>query len=147
MKPLYYQTVHLKKIREKVLEQSESMLPEHGALVAVYQRLQTLHLSMSKDLVELETLLALSSHMQVAAGQFKNSQKHHGKASAIHLSSKESEVLNIFSKGYSYNETAGILNCKLSTIQTHAKHIYKKLKVHSRSEAVFEAYQLDLIQG
>ena len=98
-------------------------------------------------MVELETLLALSSQMQVAVEQVKNRRKHHGKTNAIYLSSKESEVLNIFAKGYSYNETARILNCKLSTIQTHAKHIYKKLKVHSRSEAVFEAYQLGLIQG
>lgn len=147
MEQLHYQTVHLKKLREKVLQQPESMPSERDALVAVYQRLQTLHLSMRKDLVELETLLALSPHMQVAVGQVKNSREHHDKANAIHLSSKESEVLNIFAKGYSYNETAGILNCKLSTIQTHAKHIYKKLKVHSRSEAVFEACQLGLIQG
>lgn len=57
---------------------------------------------------------------------------------SLQLTDKEVEVLRLFSKGFSYNETAHVLNCKISTIQTHTKRIYKKLDVHSRAEAVYE---------
>lgn len=61
------------------------------------------------------------------------------------LTPKEEELLNLFAKGFSYQETAEYLECKLSTIQTHTKKIYKKLDVHSRSEAVHEAQLLGLL--
>jgi ATP/maltotriose-dependent transcriptional regulator MalT len=35
----------------------------------------------------------------------------------------------------------------VSTIATHIRHIYEKLAVHSRSEAVFEAQQMGLIDS
>jgi len=157
MERLYYQTINLEKLRAQVLhysrelhpaimQQSESMLSERDALVSVYHRLQTLHRSMAEDLAELEILLALSSHAAVAVEQPRNSRKHN-ELNICSLSCKENEVLNIFAKGYSYCEAAELLDCKLTTIQTHAKRIYKKLKVHSRSEAVFEAHQLGLVQS
>jgi len=62
------------------------------------------------------------------------------------LTRREMDVLLMFSKGYSYNDTAKALKCQLTTVQTHTKRIYKKLNVHSRSEAVFEASQLGLLR-
>jgi len=158
MERLYYQTINLEKVRAQVLhysrelhpamiQQSESMLSERDALVSVYQNLQTLHLSMAKDLAEIEILLALSSHATVAVKQARNSRMSNGEANIISLSCKENEVLNMFAKGCSYSEAADLLGCKLTTIQTYAKRIYKKLKVHSRSEAIFEAHQLGLVQA
>lgn len=61
------------------------------------------------------------------------------------LTDREKEVLAIFAKGCSYAEVANCLNCKLSTIQTHVKSIYKKMGVHSRAEAVHEALRLGVI--
>ncbi len=52
----------------------------------------------------------------------------------------------LLAKGYSYNETATCLGCKVSTVQTHVKNIYKKMGVHSRAEAVHEALQIGMIQ-
>ncbi len=158
MERLYYQTINLEKVRAQVLhysrelhpvmlQQSECMLSERDALISVYQHLQTLHLSMANDLAELEILLALSSHTTIAVKQARSSRKRHDKPDVSCLSCKENEVLNMFAKGYSYSEAADLLNCKLATIQTHTKRIYKKLKVHSRSEAVFEARQLGLVQA
>jgi len=158
MDQLYYQTLDLEKVRAQVLSYSRELYPatllqpeshvsERDALVSVYQLLQALHVSMAKDLLELEILLALSSTKTISVGPTRSSQKFKGKIKLIQLSSKESEVLNVFSKGYSYCEAADLLDCKLTTIQTHAKRIYKKLKVHSRSEAVFEARQLGLFQA
>lgn len=55
------------------------------------------------------------------------------------LSERESEVLNILAKGYSYAECANILGIKRPTIATYIRRIYEKLGVNSRTEAVFEA--------
>jgi len=149
----HYQTIDLEKLRAHVfhygrelhpviLQQSGSMVFERDALVALYQRLQRLHASMAKDMAELEVLLAISIPDN-AAGEAPvcNSWQ----CGDTLLTCKENEVLNMFAKGYSYCEVADLLDCKLTTIQTHAKRIYKKLKVHSRSEAIFEARQLGLI--
>ena len=157
MERLYYETLNLKKVRAQVLnysrelypvmlEQSESKLSERDALVSVYRHLQTLHLTMAKDLAELEILLALSSHTTTIE-RSKNQRQRNIKSNINCLSCKENEVLNMFAKGYSYSESADLLDCKLTTIQTHAKRIYKKLKVHSRSEAIFEARQIGLVQA
>jgi len=62
------------------------------------------------------------------------------------LTEREVEVLDLLSRGMSYKEMAGILECKVSTIQTHIKRIYKKLGVHSRAEAVFEAMALRMAE-
>jgi DNA-binding NarL/FixJ family response regulator len=55
------------------------------------------------------------------------------------LSEREFEVLNLLSRGFSYQECAGILAITFNTVGTHVKNIYKKLAVNSRAEAVFEA--------
>ena len=59
---------------------------------------------------------------------------------------REYEVLNMLAKGYRYSEIAVSLHCKISTVQTHVKNLYSKLEVHSRSEAVYEAMCLGLIE-
>lgn len=61
------------------------------------------------------------------------------------LSAREEEVLRLFSRGLSYREAAGILELSTHTVRDHVKAIYRKLSVHSRSEAVFEARQLGII--
>ena len=61
------------------------------------------------------------------------------------LSHREHEVLNLVAKGYTYAEIAGVLSLSTHTVSSHVKNIYKKLKVNSRGEAVFEATQLGII--
>lgn len=61
------------------------------------------------------------------------------------LTPKESEVLGIFAKGLTYQETAGALGISRHTVSDHVKSIYKKLGVHSKTEAVFEAHQMGLL--
>ena len=61
------------------------------------------------------------------------------------LTEREIDVLQLLGKGCKYHEIASILKCQVSTIQQHIKHLYKKLNVHSRSEAVHEAVQMGLI--
>lgn len=61
------------------------------------------------------------------------------------LTAREVEVLRLFSRGLSYREAAGALTLSQHTIRDHVKAIYRKLSVHSRSEAIFEARQLGVI--
>ena len=68
-------------------------------------------------------------------------------ASLVFLTRREKSVLVMFHKGYSYKETARVLGCGVTTIQTHAKNIYRKLGVHSRAEAAHEALRLKLISS
>jgi DNA-binding NarL/FixJ family response regulator len=55
------------------------------------------------------------------------------------LTPRETEILNAIARGFSYAETAGLLRISVQTVHTHLKNIYKKLAVHSKTEAVFEA--------
>ncbi len=68
------------------------------------------------------------------------------KSNAHGLTPKEKEVLTYFAKGLSYKETAGVMKVSSHTVNDHVKNIYTKLSVHSKSEAIFEALQLGLIE-
>lgn len=61
------------------------------------------------------------------------------------LTKRETEVLVCISKGYTYHEVASMLGMSRNTITSHIKNIYRKLEVHSRGEAVFEAIQFGLV--
>lgn len=55
------------------------------------------------------------------------------------LTPREVELLGVFAKGSSYKEAARILGISPLTVGDHVKSIYRKLAVHSRGEAVYEA--------
>ena len=61
------------------------------------------------------------------------------------LTSRELEILTMVAKGFSVAEVGEMLGIAARTVTTHVQHIYKKLEVSSRSEAVFEAVNLGLI--
>lgn len=61
------------------------------------------------------------------------------------LSAREEEVLRLVCKGYTRRETAKLLGLAESTIATHVRHIYEKLHINNRAEAVLEAQRLGLI--
>jgi DNA-binding NarL/FixJ family response regulator len=52
------------------------------------------------------------------------------------LSQREREVLELLSKGFLYKEIADALSVNIETIRKHCHHIYEKLQVSSRTEAV-----------
>lgn len=61
------------------------------------------------------------------------------------LTPREAAVLNHVARGFSHAEIARLEGIAVSTVATHIRHVYEKLAVHSRSEAVYEAQQLGLI--
>ncbi|HEB91408.1 MAG TPA: response regulator transcription factor [Deltaproteobacteria bacterium] len=62
------------------------------------------------------------------------------------LSERELEVLSLVAKGFSSPEIARILDLSPHTIKTHVRHIYGKLEVGSRGEAVYEAVQRGILR-
>lgn len=61
------------------------------------------------------------------------------------LSEREREVLQLVAKGYRVPEIAELLAISQHTVCSHVKHIYAKLKVGTRGEAVYEASRMRLI--
>jgi DNA-binding NarL/FixJ family response regulator len=64
----------------------------------------------------------------------------------IRLSPRETEVLSLIARGCSYAEVGTALKLSEETVSAHLRNIYKKLEVHSRSEAVYEASRLGLLR-
>ena len=60
------------------------------------------------------------------------------------LSERENEILQLMVKGDSYPVIAEKIFISYETVRTHVKHIYKKLHVASRSEAITKAIQQGL---
>lgn len=61
------------------------------------------------------------------------------------LTAREIEALTLAAKGLSAQEVATMLGFSIHTAHSHFKNAYRKLKVRSRAEAVFEATRLGLI--
>ena len=57
-------------------------------------------------------------------------------AEAESLSPREAEVLELLAKGFLYKEIAEQMKVTYATVHTHIRHIYEKLHVRSRTEAV-----------
>src|SRR5262249_14723307 len=61
------------------------------------------------------------------------------------LSPRELEVLRLLADGKDNAQIAGALSVAVSTVKAHINHIFGKLSVHSRLEAVLCAQELDLL--
>ena len=56
------------------------------------------------------------------------------------LTLREQEIIELLAKGYSYKELGGHLGITLNTVRTHLQHIYEKLHVQSRTQAVLKVF-------
>lgn len=63
-------------------------------------------------------------------------QPEAGKESAVELSRREREVLDLLAQGYSDREIAARLSISFDTERTHLAHIFDKLQVRSRTAAI-----------
>lgn len=61
------------------------------------------------------------------------------------LTRREHEILQMIAKGFSYAETSQICGISAGTVHSHLKRIYRKLEVHSKTEAIYEARRRSLI--
>jgi DNA-binding NarL/FixJ family response regulator len=58
---------------------------------------------------------------------------------SFNLSERETEILKCLVEGMSYKMIADSCFISMDTVSSHVKNIYKKLQVHSKSEAVVKA--------
>ncbi len=63
------------------------------------------------------------------------------------LTRREAAILELIARGGTYARVAQALGLSVGTVQTHVKHIYAKLSVHSRTEAIIEAQRRGLISA
>jgi DNA-binding NarL/FixJ family response regulator len=61
------------------------------------------------------------------------------------LTERETELLRLAAKGLSFETISDLMGISPHTVVAHVKKIYRKLAVHSRSEAVYEASQLGIL--
>lgn len=52
------------------------------------------------------------------------------------LTDREQEILSLLATGYMYKEIADELHVSMDTVKSHIRHIYDKLQVRSKTEAV-----------
>jgi LuxR family maltose regulon positive regulatory protein len=63
------------------------------------------------------------------------------------LSERELQVLALIAEGHSNEEIGRQLYVSVGTVKTHLKHIYGKLEVHTRTQAVARARELYLLSS
>lgn len=61
------------------------------------------------------------------------------------LSQREKEILSLVVNGADNNEISEKLFISIQTVRNHVRHIYEKLQVHSRSQAVAKAIKQRLV--
>jgi DNA-binding CsgD family transcriptional regulator len=61
------------------------------------------------------------------------------------LTARERDVLAMISRGCSNKRIARTLEISPETVKSHVKHVFLKLKVCTRTEAVFRALSLELL--
>jgi LuxR family maltose regulon positive regulatory protein len=92
-----------------------------------------------KSLLAYTDRLLDASGLRQGAAQPETGEKHEV------LSARELEVLQNLARGLSYEEIGQQLFLSLNTIQSHVKHIYRKLLVNKRVHAIAKARELNLI--
>jgi LuxR family transcriptional regulator, maltose regulon positive regulatory protein len=57
------------------------------------------------------------------------------------LSERESEVLRLIAAGLTNQQVCDALYISLNTVKTHSRHIFRKLGVSSRTQAIRYAHE------
>ena len=65
----------------------------------------------------------------------------------VRLTSREHQVLKLLADGLGPTEISAELGISQKTVATHIEHIYAKLGVHTRAQAVASAFRLSLVEG
>jgi DNA-binding NarL/FixJ family response regulator len=63
----------------------------------------------------------------------------------FNLSEREKEILSCLVKGMSYKLIAGTCFISIDTVRGHIRHIYDKLHVHSKGEAIATAIKSNIV--
>jgi len=77
---------------------------------------------------------------EIAKKLVKRFQKQSFALDEYNLTPKEQQIVELMAKGYLYKEIAGELNNTVNTIKQHIRHIYEKLHVQNKAEAINKIY-------
>jgi DNA-binding NarL/FixJ family response regulator len=72
-------------------------------------------------------------------------ESHSAERSDYELTPHETRLLKLLTEGYNYTTAAEKLGVSYNTIKFHVRHIFDKLQVHSKSEAVVKAMRDRLV--
>ena len=76
------------------------------------------------------------------AGPFERNQKA---LDYLGISKREVQVLDLLARGHTNQEIADAIFVSANTVKTHLAHLYDKLEVSRRTQAVQKARELNLI--
>lgn len=82
---------------------------------------------------------------QLARTLLRRFQTAEASAQAV-LTAREAEILALIAKGLNNRDAAQALGVSRGTVRTHLEHIYAKLDVSNRTEAVTEAIRRGIIE-
>lgn len=83
---------------------------------------------------------------QLARRLLRHFQRQPSPEPTTSLSPREQEILVLISKGLSNPQVASTLGVSRATVRTHLEHIYAKLDVSNRTEAVTQGIRKGLIE-
>ena len=64
---------------------------------------------------------------------------------ALDLTPRELEVLNLLANHWTYQQISDEMMVSINTVRTHVRHIYEKLSVKKRVQALAAARRLGLL--
>lgn len=140
-------------LSHEIISQIEKLLPANGLsdFLLVDVRVDNKNpqvLNIEQDALDNQSIkltVCISCNSLIATEAQANSNQQDD-AIKPRLTNREKDVLQFIVKGLSYSEIAQVLVMSVHTVTSHIKNIYRKLSVHSRGEAAFEAMQLGLIE-
>ncbi|HEV8273384.1 MAG TPA: response regulator transcription factor [Chitinophagaceae bacterium] len=117
------------KVFEALKAGASGYLLKNTGLVQLIESLKELHIGGSPMSANIARKLVTL---------FRSEQKETANVEA--LSSRENEILQLLAKGLLYKEIANQLSISVSTVRQHIHHIYEKLHVQNRTEAINKVF-------
>lgn len=117
------------KVFEALKAGASGYLLKNTGLVQLIESIKELHLGGSPMSANIARKLVTV---------FRNNEKDVSRVET--LSVRENEILLLLSKGLLYKEIADQLKISVSTVRQHIHHIYEKLHVQNRTEAINKAF-------
>jgi len=62
------------------------------------------------------------------------------------LTDREQQILRLIAQGFTNREISRLLSISESTAENHIHHIYVKLRVSNRAQAVAHAFQMSIVK-
>jgi DNA-binding NarL/FixJ family response regulator len=94
-----------------------------------------------------ETILGVSAggaYMSPVAARKVTDYFRGEKQAAFELTTREKEIVDCLTEGFSYKMIASKLSLSLDTVRFHLRNIYKKLHVNSKAEVIAKVLKKDL---